>query len=74
MPTIAERIAELDQRIIDAEKHLTTLDREVASMDASSAAVPRLRMVMFMAEVKLSELRAERAQLEERRADTDDVK
>jgi hypothetical protein len=72
MPTIAERIAELDRRIIDAERHLTTLDREVASMDASSAAVPKLRMIMFMAEVKLSELRDERAQLEEVHASTDD--
>ena len=65
--SVAEAIADLDQRIADVESNIATLKREIAGR-----AVPRHMLtwlIHFVAgtEVKLEELRGRRRELQRRR-------
>jgi hypothetical protein len=65
--SVAEAIADLDQRIADVESNIATLKREIAGH-----AVPRHMLTWLMdfvagAEVKLEELRGRRRELQRRR-------
>src|ERR1700741_1317521 len=61
----SERVSELDRRIAEVEASLATLKRELAMMKLEQAALNKLKAIVDSSEVRLAQMRAERAKLRE---------
>ena len=65
MVVTSERVSELDRRIAEVARSLVTLKDELAVMKPEQAALNKLKAIVDLSEVRLAQMRAERAKLRE---------
>lgn len=59
----SEKISKLDRRIADVERSLAALKQELAVMRPEQAGLNKLNAIISLSEVRLEQMRAERARL-----------
>jgi len=61
----SERVLELDRRIAEVERSLATLKQELAVLKPEQVGLDKLKAIVDLSEVRLEQMRAERAKLRE---------